>query len=350
MKNLPVLQGQCYYFEDRLNRRYCSGVDIAEGYFIYSDSPAYLTDLRYFSAAKVKLKKVGITALKYKSTDDIKREILKRDIKTVFIDFSKITLTRYEELKSVFKGIEIKDCAETILSLRQVKTEDEIKSIEKACKISEKAVKETFAYVREGITEKELLKILEDITFSLGGESMAFDSIVAFGVNSAVPHHETGKTKLKCGDAVLIDTGCKVNGYSSDITRTAFFGKPDKEFLSVYNSVLAANVKAESEIYAGISGSAADKIARDELFVRGYGKYFTHSLGHGVGLEIHENPRLSPSSNDILAKNSVFTVEPGVYLDGKFGVRIEDTCVMTPAGAKRLFKDSKKLRILSQNK
>ena len=348
MKNLPVLSGQCCFFEDRLNRRFISGVDIAEGYFIYADDSAYFTDARYFSAAKVKLKKAGITALEYKSAEDIKREVEKQGFKTVFIDFSKTTLTRYEELKNLFVGAEIKDCKDLLIGLRQVKTEDEIKSIKKACKISEKAVKETFSHVKEGITEKELLKILEDTTFNLGGENMAFDSIVAFGANSAVPHHETGKTKLKAGDAVLIDTGCQINGYCSDITRTAFFGKPDKEFLSVYNAVLFANIKAEKEIYAGINGKDADKIARDELYSRGYGEYFTHSLGHGVGLEIHENPRLSPSFGDVIAENAVFTVEPGVYIEGKFGVRIEDTCVMTKTGAKRLFNDDKKLRILSR--
>ena len=346
MKKLPVLKGQCFFFEDRLNRRYCSGIDIAEGYFIYSGASVYLTDARYFSAAKVKLKKAGITALEYKSADDLGREVKKQNIKTVFIDFSKTTLSRYEELKELFCGIEIKDSSDLMLNLRLIKTDDEIKSIKKACKISEKAVKETFACAKEGITEKELLKILEDKMFSLGADCMAFDSIVAFGKNSAVPHHETGKTKLKAGDAVLIDTGSIINGYCSDITRMAFFGKPDKEFLKVYNAVLSANVKAEKEIYAGMTGKAADKIARDELVKAGYGKYFTHSLGHGVGLEIHENPRLSPKSDDILEKNTVLTIEPGVYIDGKFGVRIEDTCLMTAAGAKRLFTDSKKLRIL----
>ena len=348
MKKLPVLSGQCYFFEDRLNRRYLTGTDIAEGYFIYADNSAYLTDLRYFSAAKAKLERAGLISLVYKDAGDIKREIINRGIKTVFIDFSVTTLTRFEELKELFSGIEIKDCKDLLISLRQVKSEDELKSIKKACKISEKAVEETFSCVREGITEKELLKILEDKTFNLGGESMAFDSIVAFGANSAVPHHETGKTKLKAGDAVLIDTGCTVNGYCSDITRTAFFGKPDKEFLSVYNAVLSANVKAEKEIFVGISGKDADKIARDELVSRGYGEYFTHSLGHGVGLEIHEFPRLTPKSVDVLEQNAVFTVEPGVYLDGKFGVRIEDTCVMTKMGVKRLFGDDKKLRILSR--
>ncbi|MBO4251551.1 MAG: aminopeptidase P family protein [Clostridia bacterium] len=350
MKIFPLSEGQCCFFEDRLNRLYCSGVDIAEGYFLLSDSSVYYTDARYFSAAKIKLEKAGITALLYKSADDITQYIASKNVKTVFIDFSKITLTRFEELKSIFGGAEIKDCKDVIEGFRAVKTEEEIACTEKACIISQKAVEETLSYAREGITEKELLKYLEEITFLAGGEGMAFDTIVAFGANSAVPHHETGNTKLKYGDAVLIDTGCKVNGYCSDITRTAFFGKPDKDFLSVYDAVLRANLKAEKEIVSGMSGKAADRIARDELCKAGYGEYFTHSLGHGVGLEIHENPRLSPRSNDILTENAVFTVEPGVYFDGKFGVRIEDTCVMTAAGAKRLFDDDKKLRILSRKK
>ena len=149
---------------------------------------------------------------------------------------------------------------------------------------------------------------------------------------------------------MLIDTGCTVNGYRSDITRTAFFGTPDEKFLRAYDAVLSANLKAEKEIYGGISGKDADKIARDLLTERGYGEYFTHSLGHGVGLEIHEFPYLSPRSEGVLKENSVFTVEPGVYFDGEFGIRIEDTCVMRDGKAVRLFSDGKTLRVINPDK
>ena len=185
---------------------------------------------------------------------------------------------------------------------------------------------------------------------ALGAEDTAFDTIVAFGKNSAVPHHETGEAALVKNQVVLIDTGAKVNGYCSDITRTAFFGEPDDEFLNVYDAVLNANLKAESEICAGITSKAADKIARDKLKSRGYGEYFTHSLGHGVGLEIHEKPYLSPRSDETLSENAVFTVEPGVYIEGKFGIRIEDTCLMSGGRAVRLFSDGKELTVIEPKK
>ena len=151
---------------------------------------------------------------------------------------------------------------------------------------------------------------------------------------------------LQPDQPILIDTGCLCGGYCSDITRTAFFGTPDKEFTDAYDAVLSANIIAEEKIYADISGRAADKFARDLLTERGYGEYFTHSLGHGVGLEIHEFPHLSPAKDEILAENSVFTVEPGIYIDGKFGIRIEDTCVMRGGKAVRLFSDDKSLTVI----
>lgn len=348
MKLLAVESGNCYLFKDEVNRRYLSGVDIAEGYFLYSENPVYFTDLRYFSAAKVKLEKAGITAKVLHGFPDITAEIKAQGITAVKIDFTRTTVSEYFTYKKLFS--EIDDCSKELSALRAVKSAAEIENIKRACEISEKAVEKTFALARAGITERELLKILEDITFSLGAEGMAFDTIVAFGENAAVPHHETGDAKLAKNQVVLIDTGCTINGCCSDITRTAFFGMPDREFLRAYNAVLLAGVKAEREIYAGISGKDADKIARDELISSGYGEYFTHSLGHGVGLEIHENPYLSPKSNDILTDGAVFTVEPGVYIEGKFGIRIEDTCVMENGRAKRLFNDDKKPLVIKAEK
>ena len=249
------------------------------------------------------------------------------------MDFTRTTLAEYAEYKILFDVIE--DCAPKLSSLREIKSEEELKSIKKACKIAQRTVADAFDFLTANVTELEVKDFIEERYKALGASGASFDTIVAFGKNSAVPHHETGKRKLKDGDVVLIDTGAKVGGYCSDITRTAFFGKPDREFIKVYNAVLFANMKAEQGICGGISGKDADKIARDVLTEKGYGEYFTHSLGHGVGLEIHESPRLSPSAETEIKENAVFTIEPAVYLDGKFGVRIEDTCVMQGGKAAR---------------
>ena len=347
---LSVIDGKCYLFKDRLNRRYFSGTDIAEGFLLIAEKPVYFTDLRYYSAAKDKISKSGITPCVYKSIDDLAAEIKAQNVKTVYIDYIRTTLSECEEYRKSFGDVKFADCSREITELRRVKDESETESIKNACAIAERAVNDAFSRLYEGMTEKELKKFVEDSMSALGGEGAAFDTIVAFGKNAAVPHHETGDAKLIENQVVLIDTGCKVNGYCSDITRTAFFGEPDDGFLKAYDAVLSANLKAEEEIYAGMSGKAADKIARDLLKARGYGEYFTHSLGHGVGLEIHESPFLSPKSCDILDNGTVFTVEPGVYMEGRFGIRVEDTCIMENGKAKRLFKDDKKPRIISAEK
>ena len=348
MEKLPVESVKCYFFTDRLTRRYFSGVDIADGFLLVGQEKAYFTDARYYSAAAKILKKAGVKALLYKSADDIRDYIRAEGINSAYMDFTRTTVAEFVEYKMLFGFIE--DCAPKLSSLREIKTEDELKNIKKACKIAQKAVADAFEFLSAGVTEKEVKDFIVERFKEYGASGESFDTIVAFGENSAVPHHETRNRRLKDGDVVLIDTGCKVNGYCSDITRTAFFGKPDKEFIKVYNAVLSANIRAEKEIYGGITGKDADNIARGELIKYGYGDCFTHSLGHGVGLEIHEAPRLSPSSETEIKENAVFTVEPGVYIDGKFGVRIEDTCVMKNGKAVRLFTDGKKLRVIKSDK
>ncbi len=344
MEKPTVKSGQCFLIKDRLLRRYFSGVDIAEGFLIYGEPKIYFTDMRYYSAAKQKLARTEYTAAVLKDFNDVAKAVRENGIRTVYIDYKTTTIAEYEEYKKFFS--EIEDCSEIIAACRAIKSQEELESIKAACAIAERAVEDAFGILHEGITERDLKQFIENRMAALGAEETSFDTIVAFGKNSAVPHHETGDDKLKTGSVVLIDTGCKINGYCSDITRTAFFGTPSAEFLSAYSAVLSANVKAEKEIYAGISGKAADKIARDELENRGYGEYFTHSLGHGVGLNIHENPYLSPKSDETLCENAVFTVEPGVYIEGKFGIRIEDTCVIKSGKAERLFTDDKSLKII----
>lgn len=347
---LDCKSGQGYLIGDRINRRYLSGIDAAEGFLLYSARPVYFADLRYFSAVKEKLRGTGVKPAVYNGTDSVKAEISSQEIKELYIDFTRVTLSEYEEYKKAFGGVEIRDCSAALSALRSVKNAAETANIRKACEIAETAVKDAFSYAYEGITETELRKYLEERMEALGGEGAAFDTIVAFGKNSAVPHHETGDDRLEADSAILIDTGCRVNGYCSDITRTAFFGEPDGEFLRAYKAVYSANIAAEREIHAGISAKDADAVARDILGAAGYRGYFTHSLGHGVGLEIHESPRLSPKSDEMLEENAVFTVEPGIYIDGMFGIRIEDTCVMSGGKAVRLFKDGKELTVLPVKK
>lgn len=329
---------------DRIERRYFSGIDIAEGYMLFAYEKYYFCDKRYFSALKDKLKNTDIKAKVFSSFSSIKEVLEEEGVKTVYIDYDATSLSLYKEYKGF--NVKLKDGTESLKKIFSVKSGKEIKDIKKACQIAQKSFYNILPEIKPPITERELKDILESEMIKNGAEGTSFDTIVAFRENSAVPHHETGETQLKDNSVILIDFGCKINGYCSDITRTVFYGEPDKEFLDNYNAVLSANIKAEEQITSGLIGKDADNIARSVLNEKGLGEYFTHSLGHGVGLNIHEKPFLSPKSEDILKNKTVFTVEPGVYFDGKYGIRIEDTVVLENGKVKRLFTDGKELIII----
>ncbi len=345
MKNFPCDNSSVYLITDRLTRNYLSGIDVAEGYLLLCDSGTIcLTDARYYSAVKPLFESAGIKTILYKGFETLEETIKSLKKRVLFVDFSRETVKEYNNYKSF--NLEIKDCASILEKMRSVKSEEEILLIKTACDIAQKAYYLGISKVKEGITEIELKRIIEEKIVELGGDGESFDIIVAFGENGAVPHHVTGQTKLKKDTSILIDMGAIVKGYMSDLTRTAFFGKPSQKFVDCYNEVLKANELAESKIVSSMTTDQADAIAREHLKEKGLGEYFTHSLGHGLGLEIHEFPALSPRRKDELKENMVFTIEPGVYFDGEFGIRIEDTVVIKGGKVQRLFTDDKKLMIL----
>ena len=211
-----------------------------------------------------------------------------------------------------------------------IKTEDELANIAKACEIAEDAFNLLLPEIKEGMTETEVAALLEYNMRKLGAQGVSFDTIVAFGAHASVPHYETGTTKLQFGDPILIDFGCKVNGYCSDITRTFLYGDDGKheDFKKAYNAVLTAHNLVKEKLVSGMTGTQADAIAREYLKEQGYGDLFTHSLGHGIGLNVHEFPSVSPRGENVLVDGMVFSDEPGVYEAGKFGIRIEDTVTL----------------------
>ncbi|MBO7186769.1 MAG: aminopeptidase P family protein [Clostridia bacterium] len=338
------LKKEALLLTDAIDRRYFSGIEVAEGFLIVSDKKAYFTDARYNYAVSALLDGKDVSSNLYRCDDDIKAYLKNNGIKTVYLNFEKTFVSDLIKYKKL--GVKIKDCSDFLKSLRQIKNENELDDIKTACKIAQTALYETISLLKEGITELEFKDALVKNFLLHGASGESFDTIVAFGENSAVPHHVTGNTKLIKDSVVLIDTGCVYNGYCSDITRTLFFGTPTDEFIKTYDLVLKANKDAINGIYAGISGFDADKLARDVLKDACISEYFTHSLGHGIGLEIHESPYLSPKSKDILLENTVFSVEPGVYFNGKFGIRIEDTVMLKDSKAVRLFNDDKNLIVL----
>lgn len=326
---------------DRLTRKYISGFDVAEGFLLTGLRTVFLTDARYYSAAKKKAEAAGISAELYTGSESLNKALSDLKAESIYIDFTETTVSEYENYKKF--GKEIYDCSDILAHRRSIKDEIEVSFIEEACRIASSAYHDAIKSVRAGMTEKELAAKIERLMRKYGAERPSFETIVAFGENAAVPHHETGGTRLKNNSVILVDMGAKYKGYCSDLTRTAFFGKPDEEFLAAYDAVLCANVSAEEKIRSGMKANEADAIARDILKSRGLGEYFTHSLGHGVGLEIHEFPALSVKRSDELKDGMVFTIEPGVYVDGKYGIRIEDTVILKNGKIKRLFNDSKAL-------
>ena len=343
MDKMIIKPNTAYIITDKTDRTYLSKVSVAEGVMvILSDNKFYFTDDRYYHAVKNKLKSNGITPKKYNGFDSVKETLIAYGVKTIYLNFDRVSAKEYFDYKNL--GFEVLDCASELNLLRVIKSKKELSYIKKACKITQKAYHKVIKTIKIGESELDIKKRLEDTLFALGADGLAFDTIVAFGKNSAIPHHVSGKTKLKENSVILIDFGCTYFGYCADMTRTAFIGKPNKEFIFDYNAVLNANLKAEDEIVSGIDTVLADKIARDYLKEKKLDKFFTHSLGHGLGLEIHEEPYLSPKKSSVLKNGTVFSVEPGIYKVGKYGIRIEDTVVLENGKVKRLFTDSKKLK------
>ena len=230
--------------------------------------------------------------------------------------------------------------------LRQVKTPSEVLAIRKACDITSEAFSAILPKIREGMTEKELQIELDFTMYRLGADELAFDTIIASGENGSLCHAIPGERTLKKGDMITLDFGAKVNGYCSDMTRTVALGQPSAEMRGVYETVLRAQTLCEEALMAGKVCSEIDRLARDYIDARGFAGRFGHGLGHCVGIDIHEEPRLNQICADILQPGMVITVEPGVYLPGVGGVRIEDTCLVKENGCVPLTTADKQLIIL----
>lgn len=226
-------------------------------------------------------------------------------------------------------------------ALREIKDEDEIAFIAEAAAIADDALAWVMNRIAVGQTEEEIAWDLEKYIREHGAEDIAFETIVASGPNSALPHSRASARPIRLGEPVLIDMGARVGGYCSDITRTFVIGQPDERFVEVYRTVQEALEAAEKAIRPGMTGREADEIARQIISQAGYGESFGHGLGHGVGLQIHEEPHISKMSGQVLAENMVVTVEPGIYIPGWGGVRIEDSVVIRKDGVEILTKTTK---------
>ena len=305
---------------------YITGMGPENGCVIVDKTGVTLyTDMRYMEAAEKLFAGTDIQPAIYK-----RDEVLNRlaGYQSVGISFDQTRHVEYLALEKA--GVKTQNIDEAYTQAMIVKNDWELDNIAKACGIAEDAFNELLPEIREGMTETEVAALLEYKMRKLGAQGLSFDTIVAFGAHAAVPHHETGLTKLRFGDEILIDFGCKVNGYCSDITRTFLFGDDGKheEFKKAYAAVLKAHNLVKEKAAAGMTGKEVDAIARDSLKADGYGDLFTHSLGHGIGLNVHEKPFVSPKGEQPLENGMVFSDEPGAYAAGEYGIRIEDTVTL----------------------
>lgn len=276
--------------------------------------------------------------------DALKR--YQRDLKHLGLEADRITLARYETFAANNSGYSLIPTKGVVEGLRRSKDEGEIERIQHALHIAENALESARESIREGMTERELAHEIEHHMWLHGAEKESFDSLVLFGPRSSLPHGKPGNREIQKGNIILTDFGCMVDGYCSDITRTCCVGPAPNEFDDAYQAVREAVLRAESAVKAGVLCSEIDAVARGYLNSVGRGDQFIHSTGHGVGLEIHEAPRLSVIGDEVLVSGDLITIEPGVYIEGWGGIRIEDMIVVREGGYERLNQSSIEPEIL----
>lgn len=317
------------------NIEYLTGFTGSHAFLLTSKKENYFfTDQRYLDRVKNIPKSHTRINFKVLATDQNTDKKIARIVKNnkLFFEEDHMSVKDIKELKKRLSGIKLEPIKkeDTIEQIRAIKTLDEIKKIKKSQQINEKTLDCIKKLLKPGVKETEIAWKIRQIAHDFGIDELSFDPIVAFGKNSAIPHHKNTHSRLKKSDIVLIDMGMNFKGYASDMTRTFLPKNPSIKQINVYDAVLRAQTKAMEAIKNGITANEIDIIARKEMGK--YQKYFTHSLGHGLGLDIHETPRLGETSTDLLKTGMVITVEPGIYLKGEFGVRIEDMGIVTKNG------------------
>ncbi len=343
-ERLVALEAEAFLVTRLPNVRYLTGFTGSNAQLLLAvDRAFFFTDGRYAEQSAHEV-------------PDLRREIYTAEFAPVFhrlrrelgvgrVAFESAGVT-YKTYLSLQDGSELVPTTEEVERLRWVKTAEEIGHLEAAQSRADDAFDDVTARLAEGMTELEAALELDTAMRRAGAEGLAFDTIVAFGENAAEPHHHPTPRPLRRGDVVKMDFGCVVAGYHSDMTRTVAFGRPDPRLEEIYEVVRRAQQAGVDAVRVGAGGGEVDKVARDVIAEAGYGEHYTHSLGHGVGLEVHEGPTLRSGGKDLLPEHAVVTVEPGIYVGGLGGVRIEDMVEVTAEGSRVLPRTTKDLVVL----
>ncbi|MDX8291109.1 Xaa-Pro peptidase family protein [Metabacillus indicus] len=329
------------------NRRYMTGFTGSSGVALVSLSGAvFITDFRYTEQAAKQVEGYEIVQHKGPILDEVAAQAEKLSIKRLGFEQDHLSFAAYSSYASKLKGIEFVPVSEAVEKLRLIKSAAEIKILKEAAEIADAAFKHILTVVQPGMKEIEVSNELEFFMRKQGAVSSSFDIIVASGHRSALPHGVASEKEIEKGDFVTFDFGAYYKGYCSDITRTIAVGNPSDELKKIYSIVLEAQLRGMNGIKAGMTGKEADALTRDYISENGYGEYFGHSTGHGLGMEVHESPSLSAKSETVLEPGMIVTVEPGIYVPKLGGVRIEDDTVVKEDGNESLTHSPKELIIL----
>ena len=322
------------------NVRYLSGFSGSAGFlFISSKSSYFVSDFRYKIQASLEIRKPFKVKIGTQGSFDFINELVsKYGLKKIGFESGAMVYSQYQLLKKILKGVTLVPVDGLIEQFTSVKTDEEIDHINSAVKFTDKVFSKILEVIKPGVREIEIAAELTYMQRKEGASGNSFEPIVASGPNGAFPHAQPTDRKIKSGDLITLDFGCVYKGFCSDMTRTIGVGKLSAESKKIYETVLTAQLLATDAVKEGEKAVAVDSVARNYIRDNGYGDYFGHGLGHGLGIEVHEGPRLNQLSKSILKTNNVVTIEPGIYVEGIGGVRIEDDVLVTKDGCRILNK------------
>ncbi len=345
-------RADAFFIKCDSNRFYASGFSSSDGFILLSGHKAILyVDSRYYEMAKVAQsrgelqREIEVELFSGRRFDIIRGFILDYGVKSLMFEDMHTSVLEYNLLREAIGECSLVASGDTIERVRAVKDEEELSRIKSAQKITDAAFTHILPYINTDVTEAELALELEYFIRKSGADGLAFDTICVSGKKSSMPHGTPANVKISKG-FLTMDFGAKFGGYCSDMTRTVCVGEPTCEMRCVYDTVLSAQKLALEKIHAGLSGCEIDGFARDFIYECGYKGCFGHSLGHSLGIDIHESPNFSPNFSGIIPENAVISVEPGIYIEGKFGVRIEDIVKISQMGCENLTESTKELIII----
>ncbi len=333
--------------ENHENRHYISGFTGSTGWAIITREEAvFVTDFRYVDQATEEAPLFQVINNERKPVEAIGQQLERLGVKRLAFEKNHISVGTHEIWQTSFSQVELVPTSGLIEELRLYKDEGEIKIVKQAMKIADDAFTHILGYIRPGVREIDVALELEFFMRKQGAASSAFDIIVASGVRGALPHGRASEKVIQAGEMVTLDFGAHYKGYNSDITRTVSVGEPNEKMKEIYDIVLRAQLNGVNKIKPGMTGKEADCLTRDIIAEAGFGPAYGHSTGHGLGLEVHEQPNLSAASSIVLKPGMLVTVEPGIYITDLGGVRIEDDVLITENGCEILTHSTKELLIL----